>query len=148
MNSALARMDGALEEVREACGIEPEVYRYRPDLYPTSYVFHLPDVKLDVTVLPDRVSKIDAFFVRPLNEQAVEVLVRLSGLFDWEALPLTDQDFAIQFPSFSPKSDRNFFFRSSSAFALFQRDVGGFAAVVQIQSRTYLQSLHDYRRTK
>jgi hypothetical protein len=148
VSSLSAGLGSSLDQIQRLYGGSPEVYRYRPDLYPTSYIFWSDDTKVEVVILPDVATHIAVFFKTQPAGSPEKELARFSRLEGWKGRPPDDPDFAVQFPSFSPKSRKNAFFAAPGAFALVQRDVGDFAAVMWIQTDAYLPLLKEYRQKR
>jgi len=148
MSTAFAGLDEPLDALKKTYGEIVETSTYRPDLFATSYKFKSDDATIEATVLPDVVTQIDVFFAEEPSATVELLLERYSGRGNWTIRPLTDPDFARQYPFFSTKDSRNKFFVAAGAFALVQRDVAGQKIVLRMQSATYLHSLEAYRREK
>jgi hypothetical protein len=146
MSSAIASIGASLDSAKKKYGAVHEVSTYRPDLYPTSYVFQTGDAKIEVTPLPSAISRMDVFFERTPSESPEVLLERYSGRAGWKSRPLSNPEFTREFPAFSTKDSRNAFFEADGVFALVQRDVGGHKLVLAIQSADYLKHLDEYRK--
>jgi hypothetical protein len=148
VNSAIASIGASLDSAKQKYGAVVEVSTYRPDLYPTSYVFRSGDAKIEVTPLPNTISRIEVFFGRTPGESPEVLLERYSGRAGWKSRPLSDPEFAREFPLFDTTDSGNAFFVADGIFALVQRDVGDHKLVLAIQSADYLKQRDEYRRKK
>lgn len=148
INTAIAGIGDSLDSAKEKYGQVVEVSTYRPDLYPTSYVFQATGAKIEVTPMPGAISRMDVFFARLPGEPVEALLERYSGRPGWKSRPLTDPEFAREFPHFSTATAKNRFFVAEGVFALVQSDVGDHKLVIAIQSADYLAQLHEYRKKK
>jgi hypothetical protein len=148
VNSAIASVGASLDSAKKTYGPVVEVSTYRPDLYPTSYVFRSGDAKIEVTPLPSVISRIDVFFAKSPRETPETLLERYSGRTGWKSRPLSDPEFAREFPLFSTTAPGNLFFVADGIFALVQRDVGDHRLVLAIQAADYLNHLGEYRKKK
>lgn len=148
MNTAIAGVGDSLDSAKKKYGAVVEVSTYRPDLYPTSYIFQTTAAKIEVTPLPSAISRLDVFFSSSQSESIETLLERYSGRSGWTSRPLTDPEFAREFPLFSTTTPKNRFFVADGVFALVQSDVGDHKLVIAIQSADYLTQLHDYRKKK
>lgn len=148
MNSAIAGIGDSLDSAKKKFGAVVEVSTYRPDLYPTSYIFQAADAKIEMTPLPSAISRLDVFFGSSPSESVEVLLERFSGRPGWKSRPLTDPEFAREFPLFSTTTPKNRFFVADGVFAFVQSDVGDHKLVIAIQSADYLTQLHEYRKKK
>jgi len=148
MSSAIAGIGDSLDSAKKKYGAVVEVSTYRPDLYPTSYIFQATGAKIEVTPLPSAISRLDVFFASSPSESVETLLERYSGRAGWKSRPLTDPEFAREFPLFSTTTSKNRFFVADGVFALVQSDVGDHKLVIAIQSADYLAQLHEYRKKK
>jgi len=138
-----AKIGSSVEEVLDIFGRDVEINTYRPDLYATSYEFQKAGVKISVTILPDRASKIDvAYAKRPAEEIAV-LLQRYSGIGGWRRASTGDAGFARHFPLFDPT--RADYFVAEGVVAMIQKDVGFGELVLWIQTEQYPNLLQGYR---
>jgi hypothetical protein len=148
VNTALASIGASLDSAKKKYGAVVEVSTYRPDLYPTSYVFRSGDAKIEVTPLPSAISRMDVFFDRIPSESSDALLERYSGHGGWKSRPLSDPEFTREFPLFSTTDSRNAFFVADGVFALVQRDVGDHKLVLAIQAADYLTLRDEYRKKR
>ena len=137
----------SLDFHKKIYGDETEINTYRPDLYPTSYVFKKDGITVTLTPLPTAVAKIDVYFESVPPEPVQLLLEHYSGVTDWKSLSLTDPEFERQFPLFSTTDSRNAFFTSKGVTALVQHDVGFGKLVLWIQANDYQRLLEQYRKT-
>jgi len=101
MEHLRAGLGDSLESHVKKFGKISEVSTYRPDLYPTAYIFKSPGVTVSVTPLPKEVANIEVFFESVPSESVEKLLEAYSGLGGWNPYPLSDLNFKPQFPSFS-----------------------------------------------
>lgn len=148
LSPAMAAIGDSLDAAKKKYGRVVEVNTYRPDLYPTSYVFQVGDAQIHVTPLPQTVSRMDVFFATTPNETPEKLLERYSGRTGWKSSSRSAPAFEREFPHYSPTDSRNAFFVADGMFAMIQRDVGDHKLVIAIQSADYLLHLTDYRRQK
>ncbi|MBL9204693.1 MAG: hypothetical protein JNN01_06385 [Opitutaceae bacterium] len=148
MNTAIAGIGDSLESAKKKYGAVVEVSTYRPDLYPTSYIFQSAGAKIEVTPLPRAISRLDVFYASLPSEPVEGLLERYSGRSGWKSRPLAEPEFAREFPLFSTTTSKNRFFVADGVFALVQSDVGDHKLVIAIQSADYLAELHEYRKKK
>ena len=148
MNTAIAGIGDSLESAKKKYGAVVETSTYRPDLYPTSYIFQAASAKIEVTPLPSAISRLDVFFASSPSEPVETLLERYSGRSGWKSRPLADAEFVREFPLFSTTTPKNRFFVADGVFALVQSDVGDHKLVIAIQSADYLGQLHEYRKKK
>lgn len=148
VNSAVASIGASLDAAKRKYGAVVEVSTYRPDLYPTSYVFRNGAAKVEVTPLPSVISRLDVFFDQAPSEGHEGLLERYSGRTGWTSRPLSAAELAREFPFTSTTDSRNLFFVADGVYALVQRDVGDHKLVIAIQSADYLKHLEDYRRKR
>jgi hypothetical protein len=146
VNSALACIGDPLDCAKKKYGPVVEVSTYRPDLYPTSFIFRSGTVKIEVTPLPDAIAHLNVFLASAPSESPEALLERYSGRTGWKSRPLSDPEFAREFPLFNTTSSRNAFFAAEGVFALVQREVGDHKLVLMIHSADYLTRLGEYRR--
>jgi hypothetical protein len=146
MNPTLAGIRESLDDHKKMFGDVSEVSRYRPDLFPTSYIFKKAGVTITVTPLPEVVTKIDVFFESVPSESIETLLDRYSGVSGWTMRPSSDPLFMTQFPLFSTTDKRNSLYVAKDVTALVQRDVGSGKLVLWIQAIDYLDLLRDYQK--
>jgi hypothetical protein len=146
MTAAFAGIDDSLATLAKKYG-DAEANTYRPDLYPTSYVYTQSGIKISVTPFAKVAKKIDVFFHDAQAEPIEVLLERYSGRPGWKQLPTTDPAFARHFPLFSTEGG-NSFYSCSSVIALVQRDVGFGKLVLWIQTADYPDLLMHYRKSK
>jgi hypothetical protein len=148
MNLSFAGIGESLDDHKKKFGEVSEVSTYRPDLYPTSYIFKKSGVTITVTPLPKIVTKIDVFFESMPSDPIEILLERYSGVAGWRARDLSDPSFEVQFPLFSTTDKRNSFYVADGVTALVQRDVGFGKLVLWIQKSDYQKLLQNYRKQK
>ena len=148
MEHLRAGLGDSLESHVKKFGKISEVSTYRPDLYPTGYIFKSPGVTVSVTPLPKEVANIEVFFESVPSESVEKLLEAYSGFGGWNPYPLSDLNFKTQFPSFSTTNKGNSFYMAEEAVALVQRDVGLGKLVLWIQSSDYQARLQQYRKAK
>ena len=146
MNLSFAGIGESLDAHKKKYGEVTEGSTYRPDLYPTSYIFKKPGVTITVTPLPKVVTKVDVFFESEPSDPIEALLQRYSGVLGWQARDLSDPSFEVQFPLFSTTDKRNSFYVAEGVSALVQRDVGFGKLVLWIQKNDYQKLLQDYRK--
>lgn len=71
---------GSLDRHKRTYGDIFEVSTYRPDLYPTSYIFKQDGITVTITPLPKAVAKIDVFF-ESVPPESVEMLLDATPAF-------------------------------------------------------------------
>ena len=144
MNLSFAGIGESLDAHKKNFGEVSEVSTYRPDLYPTSYIFKKTGVTITVTPLPKVVTKMDVFFESLPSDPIETLLQHYSGVVGWKARDLSDASFKVQFPLFSTTDKRNSFYVADGVAALVQRDVGLGKLVLWIQKNDYQKLLQDY----
>ena len=147
-NSAVGSIGASLDSAKAKYGAVVKVSTYRPDLYPTSYVFRNGDAKIEVTPLPSAISRLDVFLTKVPKETPEALLERFSGRSGWRSRPLSAPDFEREFPLFNPTDSANSFYVADRVYALLQRDVGDHRLVLMIQTADYLKHLGEYRKKK
>jgi hypothetical protein len=147
MNASLPGIDDSLDSLKRKYGVS-EANTYRPDLYPTSYVFKEENVTITITPFAQIAKKVDVFFDAAPPESVETLLERYSGVSGWEKRPLSDPTFTKHFPLFSTKDSRNSFLVAGSVMALAQRDVGSGKLVLWIQTNDYPDLLTGYRHAQ
>lgn len=143
MSISLAGIDYSLEALTERYG-KSEEYTYRPDLYPTSYIFEKDGITITVTLFANRAKKLDVFFEELQVTSIENLLETYSGRSAWQALPTSDPAFAKHFPLFSTEG-RNSLYACDGVVALVQRDVGLGKLALWIQTSDYPNLLAQYR---
>ena len=147
MSASFAGIDDSLDVLKKKYG-EFEANSYRPDIYPTSYVFKEKAVAITVTPFAQAAKKVDVFFEAAQAEPIEALLERYSGRPGWKKLPTSDPEFGRHFPLFSTEEGRNSYYATDSLRALVQRDVGFGKLVLWIQTSDYPELLAQYRRAK
>ncbi len=145
MSASFAGIDDSLDVLKKKYGVF-EANMYRPDLYPTSYVFKEKDVTITVAPFANVAKKIDVFFASAQADSVEALLERYSGRAGWKKFATSDPEFARHFPLFDPS--RNSYYATDSLRALVQRDVGLGKLVLWIQTSDYPELLGQYRHAK
>lgn len=148
MHCSFATLQLTLQELEARYGPVVETDRYRPDLFPTSYVFRSEDAEFNVTLIDGAALHATvAFKTAPTPLVAPDLLQRFTGPPGWVQQPTTDARFAEHFPMFSITDPRNAFFVSADAsmFALVQRDVAGQELMLTLSMKDYISQLKAYR---
>ncbi len=149
VESSFAAVGLTLEQLKLKYSAIVETNRYRPDLYPTSYIFKADDALLEVTILDGQALHIKiAFEKAPQKPNISELLLRYSGISGWLPQATTDPQFAKYFPAFSTTHPGNAFYTPTdeSVFALIQRNVGSGELVIWLSSKDYPTKLKTYRK--
>lgn len=143
MSISLAGLDCSLEALIERYG-KAEEYTYRPDLFPTSFVFKKDGITVTVTPFQNRAKKLDVFFEELQVTSIEKLLETYSGRSEWRARPTSDPAFAKHFSGFSTEG-RNSLYAGDGVIALVQRDVGLGKLVLWIEKNDYPKLLAQYR---
>jgi hypothetical protein len=146
LSAAFGAIDDSVAVLTKKYG-KPTPNTYRPDLYPTSYIFKPRGSEITVTLLDDRAKKIDVFFVNVPVVTVETLLERYSGRKEWKPMPAPEPTFVAQFPQ-ADAAAKSTAYTSGNLAALVQRDAGPGKLVLWIQTTDYPELLAAYRGAK